>query len=697
VKPSTRWPLMVGLPLLLASSWLTVACRCNDDSLNPKPAPTSSAGGAAQAATAPQPTLVAVSPASPLVVRSGSCLALTPDEKLLLLANEDAATLQLVPLPLGSAAVRDVPLPGRPAQLVTDGSSVWVTLRDPSVLWVGALDAAGVSEQARIPLPNDAWGLALSADKQRAVVTSAWAAQVSLIDLSARRVLSKLGVGREPRGVVIDNAGKTAWVTHLVGSAITELSLGDTLESTPVELPAAPLRAPPDGSGSSLGYAGVLAPDESRYFAARHALGALGKNTFFGAATLDVLLLPTRKPALQQRRAERKAAKSQLASQLISGNDTSTPGSSLTPFTQPRAMLYRSSTHTLLVAGEGDDRIAELDALAPDPTLAVISEYLVAENYHPQIHVAARCAAPTGLALSHDEGTLWVYCRATNDLAEIELDRAGTTAPLSPVRARLPLGEDSLGPGGATGRKLFYSALEPLVSGGLACAGCHPEGRDDGHTWREATFTTEDGEATNLVAHALNIPPEAHSLGHARRTPMLAGRVNAEGPYGWHAESPTLTDRVTRGFRLHRWGGVPEHEPEPAAVRARALADFLRRGLVPPARSSSTLTEQERRGRTVFFDGVVGCAACHQPETGYTARDTYVLPARPLRPGFDADPVLLFKTPALRYLSQRAPYFHDGSAASLEELVETNQARMGDTRSLSADQKADLVAFLRTL
>jgi cytochrome c peroxidase len=44
-----------------------------------------------------------------------------------------------------------------------------------------------------------------------------------------------------------------------------------------------------------------------------------------------------------------------------------------------------------------------------------------------------------------------------------------------------------------------------------------------------------------------------------------------------------------------------------------------------------------------------------------------------------------------------APYFHDGSALSLEELIEKNGRRMGHTEQLSKEDRAALVAFLRTL
>jgi hypothetical protein len=54
-----------------------------------------------------------------------------------------------------------------------------------------------------------------------------------------------------------------------------------------------------------------------------------------------------------------------------------------------------------------------------------------------------------------------------------------------------------------------------------------------------------------------------------------------------------------------------------------------------------------------------------------------------------------FKGPILRALAARPPYFHDGSAATLAEVVEFYDTRFGI--KLSAREKADLLAFLRSL
>jgi cytochrome c peroxidase len=54
-----------------------------------------------------------------------------------------------------------------------------------------------------------------------------------------------------------------------------------------------------------------------------------------------------------------------------------------------------------------------------------------------------------------------------------------------------------------------------------------------------------------------------------------------------------------------------------------------------------------------------------------------------------------FKGPILRGLAGRAPYFHNGSAASLRDVVNFYDLRFG--LGLTEDQKNDLVAFLRAL
>jgi cytochrome c peroxidase len=54
-----------------------------------------------------------------------------------------------------------------------------------------------------------------------------------------------------------------------------------------------------------------------------------------------------------------------------------------------------------------------------------------------------------------------------------------------------------------------------------------------------------------------------------------------------------------------------------------------------------------------------------------------------------------FKGPMLRNLAARAPYFHNGSAADLDAVVDFYDTRF--QIGLTAGEKSDLVAFLRSL
>jgi cytochrome c peroxidase len=65
-----------------------------------------------------------------------------------------------------------------------------------------------------------------------------------------------------------------------------------------------------------------------------------------------------------------------------------------------------------------------------------------------------------------------------------------------------------------------------------------------------------------------------------------------------------------------------------------------------------------------------------------------------------------FKTPGLREIARRGPYMHDGSLATLEEVIEhydrggIERASLSDLivpLRLSEDEKLDLIAFLKCL
>lgn len=661
------------------------------------------ATGPTTSVTAPATTPTPAKDAASGRPRQGGTLARGVQEEALYVADEDHGALRRVPLPLSQAdAGTDLAMPGPPAQVVALPGRVLVTIRDPGLLLVlSAEPGKPLAETARVKLPADAWGLAVTADESLAIVTSAWTHKISAVDLRNNTVRWTLDAGREPRGIAIRQDGRSAYISHLTGSALTRIDeLGS---STPtlrrVEFSPSPLRTPVGKTlNASLGYAIALSPDDSLLFAPRHALGALGEIAWFGAATVDVLVTGTEKNLAPLHRDHTTLVRAEGEGPAP---ELQLPGTPLAVFTQPRAVVYRRSTDTLLVAGEGDDRLVEVDALAVDPTLAVVATYAIGSERDPVLGIAGRGAAPEAVVLSEDESTAFVFCRATYDVAAVPLAKHAARGALAETQAAPPtlvrVADDPLGGDAAIGRRLFYNATDRLMSGGLACAGCHPDGRDDGHVWHEAKFNTEDGTNVNFVGSSENVPETDRTRGVPRRTPMIAGRVKAPGPYGWVGESPDLVSRIRASFGLHRWGGLPKHEPPNLDARASRLAAFVRSGLRPPPREEREADPLVSRGRELFMSQDLFCARCHVPETEYTDRAVYTLPKPTRSADYDEAKTGELRVPSLLYLEGRAPYMHDGSAATLDEVIVKNNDRMGKTNQLSKEQRDALVAFLRTL
>jgi cytochrome c peroxidase len=123
--------------------------------------------------------------------------------------------------------------------------------------------------------------------------------------------------------------------------------------------------------------------------------------------------------------------------------------------------------------------------------------------------------------------------------------------------------------------------------------------------------------------------------------------------------------------------GLPAKETD-------ALASYLE--ALPPVPTPTRDGTQVARGKKLFE--TEGCVSCHDGPR-YTDRERHKLSGT-LRQS---------DTPSLIGLAASAPYFHDGSAATLEALLRDRGAvhGMADTAKLTDQQVADLTAFLDTL
>lgn len=147
-----------------------------------------------------------------------------------------------------------------------------------------------------------------------------------------------------------------------------------------------------------------------------------------------------------------------------------------------------------------------------------------------------------------------------------------------------------------------------------------------------------------------------------------------------------------------------------------ALATFERTLITPDSRfdrylrgERGALSSTELQGYQLFKD--LGCVSCHQGINvggnlyqkfgvmgDYFAERGSPTPADLGRFNVTGDPAdkYTFKVPSLRNVARTAPYFHDGSAATLEQAVAV-MARYQLGRLISPTEIADIVAFLQTL
>ena len=192
-----------------------------------------------------------------------------------------------------------------------------------------------------------------------------------------------------------------------------------------------------------------------------------------------------------------------------------------------------------------------------------------------------------------------------------------------------------------------------------------------------------DGKNTPLV-----IPP-AYGLADVKNE-----TYTAEGPISYWNAYVAVTQMHGHGnFSDPRLGISISQTPDLVTSKLPNLRAYQHSIGAPtgPAVDASAAA----RGKVVF---AASCASCHVGGTG-TDNNSGVLHA-PSETGMSDAYALRtaqkkYRTTPLRALWQHAPYFHDGSAATLEAVVD----HYDSVRSLglSVQQKADLVAYLKSL
>jgi mono/diheme cytochrome c family protein len=166
-----------------------------------------------------------------------------------------------------------------------------------------------------------------------------------------------------------------------------------------------------------------------------------------------------------------------------------------------------------------------------------------------------------------------------------------------------------------------------------------------------------------------------------------------EAPISYWNAYVAVTQMGSHGnFSDPRLGINIRHSPDLVTPKLPALRAYQHSLPAPATRGN---TRAALRGQQVF---AANCQSCHVGGNN-TDNNSGVL-HRPAETGMNGAYAArttkkAYRTTPLRGLRYHPPYFHDGSAASLKDVV--NHYDTARSLRLTARQKSDLVAFLKTL
>lgn len=548
--------------------------------------------------------------------------------------------------------------------LAADGRTLFVTCAAPQSE-VFVVDLARARVTAKLPAGHTAMSPVLSPDGKTLFVCNRFNDDVSVIDLATQKEVRRIPVQREPVAAAITPDGRYLLVAnHLpAGRADAEqvravVSVIDTALGRVVkELQL------PNGSGS---LQDIRISLDGKYAVVTHILAHF------------------RLPTMQLGRGWMNTN----AKTIIALNDMEVLNTVLLDTmnhgaANPWGAAWSADGKTLVIAHTGTHEVSVVDFPALLAKLAKLSSPTTASSH------AAQSGGNIAYTVSNvaDDLSLLVDVRKRRQLPEGDLGPRGvvvvgrraytvnyfsdtiTVIELDgahPQIETIPLGSKPQMTIARQG-ELYFNDARICFQGWQSCASCHPgDARVDGLNW-------------DLLNDGIGNPKNTKSLLFAFQTPpamSIAVRENAEA--------------AVRAGIQHILFTV---QPPEVAVAMDAYLKSLK-PVASPHLVRGKLSTAARRGERIFRSGSTGCAQCHSGPlfANLKSYDVGTL-------GRFDKPSDVFDTPTLVELWRTAPYLHDGSAATLQEvLTSANKLdQHGVTSQLTPDQISDLTEYLLSL
>jgi DNA-binding beta-propeller fold protein YncE len=280
---------------------------------------------------------------------------------------------------------------------------------------------------------------------------------------------------------------------------------------------------------------------------------------------------------------------------------------------------------------------------------------LYAAGLLSRVSIPAQC--PQGIAVSPEGRHLAVASYYSGEVLLLDPDRCR-------VAKTIRLGPQPEPDAARRGEFVFHDGRH-CFQHWLSCSTCHPDGRADGMNW-------------DLVNDGLGNPKNARSLLWSHQTPPVMSLGVRE----------SMDEAVEKGFQFVQFREIDPGDLSAVRAYLRSLEPEASPFLV-----EGRLSEQARKGKAIFEDAKVGCTRCH-PAPLFTSLET-----RDVGTQHEFDRTGRFDTPACVELWRTAPYLHDGSAVTLQEMLTTRNAddKHGTTSHLSREEIGALVEYLLSL
>jgi YVTN family beta-propeller protein len=577
--------------------------------------------------------------------------------------------------------------------LSPDGARLYVLCQSADEVRV--LNAATGRVLQTIPVGHLPRGFSFSPDGRRLYVTNSWDDTVTVIDTYSGHVEATWAAGFEPSSAVANRTGQLLYVADRIGNDITVLDAATGEARTTLVA----------GRGAS--YL-ALSADGSRLYATHVYPNATAHRT---PPKSEITVIDPAKAQVVDRMTLPDIAG--VFHVALSGDGRLGVAAQLHPKNLvPLAHVEHgwAFVDTLTVFGADVDSkpvevpLDELDryyampfgvVIAPDKSRIYVShgasecvtvidtrKMLSYVRRHPEglaenlaasaNYVVARIPAgknPRGLVLSRDGTRLYVANRLDDSISVIDTrwNRVVRTIRLSGPKTITPL---------RRGEQTFYHAY--AFQGQFSCSNCHIDSTFDGLQWD----LEPDGFGVDIVDN------------------RLIEDLRGTEPFKWNGGNPTLVKECGIRTEMYFWRSQNYDD-----LRLTDLVLYIRSLPSRPNRwraANGELTPAQERGRAIFnrtldklgqaIPEANRCSYCHSGPKGTSQKSFDV------GTGKSTDNSGVLDTPQLMNVALTAPYLHDGSAQSLEEIwtVYNPHDQHGRTNDLTKDELNDLIEYLRT-